>query len=315
MVFRSQQRELLGSHCRTDDDALQRAVPACTKERRSIKDTHRHKLITGDPAMVWPIALIGVFGAFTLNLPVVLIGLATSELEAGAGSYGLLASVLAAGSLTGALASSTRQGAVRLRTLVATALTLSALYLLGAAAPTTAIMLVVLCAFGAVNAALLTFTQSIVLLRSPEMLRGRVMGIYLMMLLGSGALGGPVVGALTTGLGPRGALLVAGTTCALATAGIGLRLTHVGRFVSSIWQGTRSEHAPDSSPALGARPGRPGRGCVGLRSIRRAARPGRRRWARPWPDAPSRCQSALPPPVRRPPRQLQSAPPDADEEG
>jgi hypothetical protein len=52
----------------------------------------------------------------------------------------------------------------------------------------------------------------------PEYLRGRVVAIYLLVFMGSGALGGPVVGLIDETLGPRFGLLLAGLVPAVVTA-------------------------------------------------------------------------------------------------
>jgi MFS family permease len=55
-------------------------------------------------------------------------------------------------------------------------------------------------------------------------IRGRVMSLYIMVLIGGQAVGGPLTGWLAEVLGPQAAIFVAGAVPALAAACIGLIL-------------------------------------------------------------------------------------------
>jgi MFS family permease len=81
---------------------------------------------------------------------------------------------------------------------------------------------------GAANLGFLTSAQSLVQLTAPDHLRGRVVGIYLLAFIGSGALGGPVVGFLDERFGARVGLLVAGVVPALVTLAIARHLARRG---------------------------------------------------------------------------------------
>ena len=59
-------------------------------------------------------------------------------------------------------------------------------------------------------------------------LRGRVVGVYMTAFIGSGALGGPVVGFLDEHFGPRVGLLVAGVVPALVTLAVARHLARRG---------------------------------------------------------------------------------------
>jgi MFS family permease len=160
-------------------------------------------------AVLWPIVLISVFGLFSINLPVTLAAYAHAEFHSGASGYGLLSSAVALGALCGAL-SSARSGATRLRRLIAIeAVTCLAIM---AAAATDALwaLLVLLVAVGAATLLFLTTANSTVQLAAHDSLRGRVVGLYLLVFIGSGAIGGPIVGTIDQHYGPRGGMLLAG---------------------------------------------------------------------------------------------------------
>jgi hypothetical protein len=56
------------------------------------------------------------------------------------------------------------------------------------------------------------------------------MSVYLLVFIGSGALGGPLLGTIDQHLGPRIGMLLAGAIPAVATILIALKLAHDGRL-------------------------------------------------------------------------------------
>jgi MFS family permease len=76
----------------------------------------------------------------------------------------------------------------------------------------------------------LTAAQSMVQLTTPDGLRGRVAGIYNLVFIGGGAIGGPTVGWIAQHWGARFGLLLAGMIPAIATIAIGIKLARTGRF-------------------------------------------------------------------------------------
>lgn len=173
--------------------------------------------------VLWPIVLVGVFGMFTTNLPVTLAAYAKLVFHAGPGGYGLLSSTVAVGSLIGALISA-RRARTTLRTLVATGFVLATLDVLAAVAPDEWTFRLFLSAVGAATLMLLISANSMVQLAAPDGIRGRVMGVYLLVFVGGGALGGPMVGVIDQHLGPRVGMFLAGAVPAVTTIVVATRL-------------------------------------------------------------------------------------------
>jgi MFS family permease len=167
------------------------------------------RYVASRPAMRWPIVLVGCFGLFTMNLPVTLAAFANSVFDSGPGGYGLLSSVVAFGSLTGALASA-RRPRTRLRALAATAGVLAISEIIAAGAPTELTYTAALVPVGAATLMFLTAANSTVQLAAADAIRGRVMGVYLLVFIGSGAVGAPILGYIDQHLGPRAGMLLAG---------------------------------------------------------------------------------------------------------
>lgn len=172
------------------------------------------------PDLVVVFVMVFLIGAFGMNFPIFSSTMAV-EFGRGAGDYGLLNSILAIGSLTGALMAARRERARMRVIIVATAF-------FGVAALISAVMPVywafaastILIGFGAVT--ILTTANGYVQTTTEPMLRGRVMAIYMAILSGGTPIGAPIVGAVANEWGPRWGLGLAAIAAGVAAAiGIG----------------------------------------------------------------------------------------------
>ncbi|MDQ6716223.1 MAG: MFS transporter [Actinomycetota bacterium] len=178
----------------------------------------------------WPVALVGVVGMFTLSLGVTMASFAKSVFHSGSAGYGLLSSALALGSMVGAVLSARSGSAPRLRRLVGSAAALAVAEVLCAVAPTAVTFVPLLVVLGAAALSFITTAQSMVQLSTPSGLRGRVLAIYLLVFFGSGAIGGPVIGAVVGAHGPRVGLVLAGACSALAALALAAHLARTGHL-------------------------------------------------------------------------------------
>jgi MFS family permease len=205
-----------------------RRASAGMRLRDGLRDGVRYAF--HEPAVRWAIALVGIYGMFTISLPVALTAFADRVFHTGASGYGVLNSVVAAGALTGALLSARRVRTPRLRNLVGIASILAVTEIVAAIQPSLWTFIPLLSAMGMATLMFLTAAQSMVQLTTPDGLRGRVSGIYNLVFIGGGAIGGPLVGFIAQHWGARNSLLLAGLIPAAATVAIGLRLRRDGRF-------------------------------------------------------------------------------------
>jgi MFS family permease len=205
-----------------------RRASAGMRIRDGLKDGVRYAF--HEPAVRWAIALVGIYGMFAISLPVTLTAFADRVFHTGATGYGVLNSVVAAGALTGALLSARRVRTPRLRNLVGIAALLAVTQILAAIQPSLWTFIPLLSALGMATLMFLTAAQSMVQLTTPDGLRGRVSGIYNLVFIGGGAIGGPLVGFLAQTWGARSSLLLSGLIPAVATIAIALRLRRDGRF-------------------------------------------------------------------------------------
>lgn len=175
------------------------------------------------PEMLWPTVLVAVFSVFTVSFPVTLAAFANTVFDVGAGGFAMLTCALAVGSLLGSL-SSARRVDLRLRGLVGVAAGLALTQLVAAAAPGMAAFAVALVAVGFCSVVFGVSGNVGVQMAARNHNRGRIMGLYLLVVVGAGCIGGPLVGAINENLGPRYALLFGAVLPGIATLLIGLRL-------------------------------------------------------------------------------------------
>jgi MFS family permease len=189
-------------------------VPApASRQAGALKTTIRH--LRRRPHVLWTIFLVGMVGTFGLNFPIVLTAMAKSTFHGSASTYGLFNIVLAIGSAAGAL----RAGAAahpRPRVIAASAAAFGLLEATAAIAPDEATFLVLLAVMGFVNLAFQSMANASVQLAVGPELRGRVMGLYMLVFIGGTPIGAPIIGALTNHFGPRVGMTVCGAVPALA---------------------------------------------------------------------------------------------------
>ncbi|MEB4615622.1 MFS transporter, partial [Leucobacter sp. M11] len=168
------------------------------------------------PDLLVVFVIVFLIGAFAMNFPIVSSTMAV-EFGRGAGEYGLLSSILAIGSLTGALMAARRERA-RFSVIVIASGMLGIASAVSAVMPTfwTFAISLVLIGFSAVT--LLTTANGYVQTTTSADVRGRVMAIYMAILMGGTPLGAPVVGWVANTLGPRWGLGVAAVAGLLACA-------------------------------------------------------------------------------------------------
>ncbi|MGW7099917.1 MFS transporter [Streptomyces sp. NPDC054838] len=187
------------------------------------------RYVAGRPELIWPIVLVGFIGTFGFNFPIWLSAFVNKVFHGDAGTYGLFNTLIAAGSLAGALLAA-RRGHSRLRLLVAAAVLFSVLLVVTAFAPGLwlfAVLLVPIGMFGlTVN---VTANSSVQMATDPEM-RGRVMALFMMVFTGGTPLGAPLVGWITDTYGARIGMAAGGAVSLAAALAIALVLSRVGNL-------------------------------------------------------------------------------------
>ena len=190
-----------------------RPAPPAARARGTVREAVRY--VRGRPEVLWTIFLVGMLGTFGLNFPVVLTAMAKSTFGGDASTYGLFNIVLGLGSAAGAVLAGAASR-TRTRTIVGAAAVFGILQAAAALAPGIAVFLVLLAAMGFVNLVCQAMANSSVQLAVDPELRGRVMGLYMLVFIGGTPVGAPIVGAVTSHYGARAGMLLCGAVPLLA---------------------------------------------------------------------------------------------------
>lgn len=165
--------------------------------------------------MIVVLVMVAMITALAMNFPVYLSAMTVQVFDGHAGQYGLLISMMAIGSITGALITASRKQAT-FGFLVCLPLGVAISSTLLALAPsflTFAIMMTVL----GLSMQLLTISSfTFIQLSTVRMYRGRVMAIALATMLGSTALGAPLVGWIADTFGARWSIGISGLSALMA---------------------------------------------------------------------------------------------------
>ncbi|MFS8199376.1 MFS transporter [Streptomyces sp. CWNU-52B] len=191
------------------------------------------RYVAGRPELIWPIVLVGFIGTFGFNFPVWLSAYADDVFHAGAGAYSLFNTLMAVGSVAGALLAA-RRGTARLRVLIAAAVAFGVLEIVAALVPSYWLFALLMVPIGMAGLTVNVTANTAVQMGTDPAMRGRVMALFMMVFMGGTPLGAPVVGWITDAYGPRMGFAVGGVVSALAAVTVGLALARVGGLRLSV---------------------------------------------------------------------------------
>ncbi|MEQ4520371.1 MFS transporter [Pseudarthrobacter sp. B907] len=211
-------------------DELHLTLPAA-KRKGMLREGLQYAL--AKPTIYWPWLMAGFIAVFAMSLPVLLAAFADRVYDAGAGGYGLLNALVALGALAGAITSARRRQ-LRLRSVVLGAGMYGLMLCLAAAAPTMEWFGVAMVLAGFWCLMFLTAANQLVQVSANMGIRGRVMSLYIMVLIGGQAIGGPLMGWLAEHLDPQTAILVSGGVPALAAAAVAVVLARRGQLMLKV---------------------------------------------------------------------------------
>jgi MFS family permease len=222
--------------------------PRVARKKGNLAEGFRY--VRSRPDIMVTLVMVFLIGTFGLNFPIFISTMSTVVFDKGAAEFGILSSVMAVGSVVGALLSARREKP-RLRFLFAA----SAVFAIGctfaAVAPDYWLFGAALAVTGLASQTLMTTANGAVQLSTPPAVRGRVMAIYMAIFMGGTPIGAPFVGWVANEFGPRWALGV-GAAAGFAATLVGLywlvrhknfRLHFVDRRVTMSIGGTRLDAA------------------------------------------------------------------------
>ncbi len=189
------------------------------------------RYVGGRPDLVVTFIMVFLLGAFGMNFP---IFASTMALEFGrdADGYGLLSSILAIGSLAGALLAARRDRA-RMRLVIVGTGMFAVAGTVSAFMPDYWLYALTLMFTGFAVVTTLTTANGYVQTTTDPALRGRVLALYMAILMGGTPIGAPIVGWVAAEYGARAAILL-GAAAALVAFAIG--------FGWLLWSGRLHRH-------------------------------------------------------------------------
>ncbi len=196
-----------------------RNAPRAVPKRGSLAEGFRY--VWGRPDLRAILLMLFLVGTFGLNFPIFIATMSVRVFHAGASQYGLLTSIMAIGSVVGALLSAAR-AKPRIAVLLVGATVFGLGLALAAVMPNYALFGCTLVLIGVAAQTFTTTVNSAVQLSTAPAMRGRVVAILLAIALGGTPIGAPIVGWVADRFGPRWALTV-GAASGLVAALVGLQ--------------------------------------------------------------------------------------------
>ncbi len=185
--------------------------PLAGRGRGQVREGIRY--VRSRPDLMTVMVLVFFVGTFGLNFQLTTALMATQVFDKGAGQFGLLGSVMAVGSLAGALLAA-RRGRPRLRLLLIAALAFGLIEVVAGLMPTYVLFAIVLVPVGLTALTFITAANATMQLGVAPVMRGRVMALYMTVFFGGTPVGAPLVGAIAEAYGARWSLVLGGLVSA-----------------------------------------------------------------------------------------------------
>jgi MFS family permease len=167
------------------------------------------RYVRSQPKMMLILVMVFFAGTFGMNFQITSALMATQVFGKGAGEFGILGSAMAVGSLAGALLSA-RRVRIRVRLLVGAALGFGATEIVAGLMPTYLAFAIVCPLIGLCTLTMLNSANATMQLESEPALRGRVMALYMTIVMGGTPIGSPVIGWVGETYGARWTLILGG---------------------------------------------------------------------------------------------------------
>ena len=185
------------------------------KSKTNVREGLHYALARPD---IYVVMLIVFFlGTFGLNFQIFNALMATKEFGKGPAAYGLLGTFVAIGSFSGAIASARLERFRKTRFVILAAGAFALAILVLSILPNYTAYAIFLPICGVTALITMITANSIVQVNSDPAIRGRVMGIYLLIFMGGTPVGSPVIGLMAEAIGIRSTIAACGAICLIAT--------------------------------------------------------------------------------------------------
>ncbi|MEU7061763.1 MFS transporter [Streptomyces sp. NPDC046197] len=195
------------------------------KNRGNTRLPDAFRAIRASPELLLPITVIAFVGTFGFNFQVTISLIATTVFNSGSAAFGYLSAAYAIGSLVGALRGAGKRKPPTARRLVTATVVFGALEALAGLMPGYATFLLVLVPTGLASVTVMTTANAMTQLNADPSMRGRIVSVYLLVLLGGTPVGAPLVGLVSDTLGARFSLILGGAISAVAAISLSAVIT------------------------------------------------------------------------------------------
>ncbi len=216
-----------------------RVTPPTPRAKGQLRDGFRY--VWHRPDIMLILVIVFAVGTFGMNFQMTTAFIATSTFHKGPGEYGILGSIMAIGSLAGALLSARRERP-RLRHVVGATFAFGVFATINSLMPTFLLFAVTLVPVGLSALTMITSANATVQMSVDPALRGRVMALYMAIFMGGTPVGAPVIGWIGETYGARWSILVGGLVAIATSIGAMAWLVHTRHL--------RLGHEPGSAPGL-----------------------------------------------------------------
>lgn len=185
------------------------------KSKTNVREGLHYALARPDIYVVMMIVFF--LGTFGLNFQIFNALMATKEFGKGPAAYGLLGTFVAIGSFSGAIASARLERFRKTRFVILAGGAFALAILVLSILPNYTAYAIFLPICGVTALITMITANSIVQVNSDPTIRGRVMGIYLLIFMGGTPVGSPVIGLMAEVIGIRSTIAACGAICLIAT--------------------------------------------------------------------------------------------------
>ena len=218
-----------------------------------LTEAFRH--ITATPELLLPITLMAVVGTFGLNFQVTISLVAIKVFHSGAAAFGYLSAAYAVGSLIGAILTAHSGQLPTARRLVTATAVFGVLEATLGLMPGYGTFMALLIPTGYAAVTVTTTANALTQLHAAPHLRGRVLSVYFLVLLGGTPVGAPLVGLVSDAVGAPCSLVLGGMVSALSAPALSVLVIERGRRDRSRQAaGPAGAPLPDPAPSTRSAP-------------------------------------------------------------
>jgi MFS family permease len=187
-----------------------------TKPAKDNKLAEAFAYVKSRPDLMLVMMTVFFTTTFGLNFQIFIALMATKEFNMGPDQFGALGSILALGSLSGALLAARLEKQRTTQNILRGAGLFGVLLMLSAYLPSPLLFAIMLPIMGATALLTLISANTYVQGNTSNALRGRVMGIYLMIFMGGTPIGSPLIGFVAAAVGIRLTIVLCGLVLLIA---------------------------------------------------------------------------------------------------